>query len=93
MTARLLTEQGVLEMSDERGEQCAALVLALDDYYQTMKKKRSGYSEARDRTVWRLHQRGCSDGAIADSLGITSQMVRNAIGRCKAGRYSWVGDA
>ena len=49
-------------------------------------------SEAKDRRVWRLRERGCSDGAIADALGITINQVRGAIKRCKNGRYSWAGE-
>ena len=94
MTARLLTEDGCIEISDARAEQCLALVTALDEFDAEAKRaRRHGHmSEAKDRCIWRLRESGCSDGAIADALGVTVNQVRGAIKRCKNGRYSWAGE-
>ena len=93
MSARLVTDEGVIEISDEHVEQCLALVTAIEEYKSEERRARrhGQLNEARDRRVWRLRESGCSDGAIADALGITIAQVRGAIRRCKAGRYSWAG--
>lgn len=94
MSARLVTDEGVIEISDEHVDQCLALVTAIEEYQRTERKARrhGQLGEAKDRRIWYLREHGCSDGAIADALGITVGQVHGAVKRCKSGRYSWAGD-